>query len=617
MRRETPRYTSTMTTRLKDWAFPVCILLVTGFGVFVLPFLLPPPYIAGVSAANVAGFNNKVASIVAATIGIAVFCFALQRPTIKPRESNEGYGLLSRRIIIITTTLCGILLALFSYLIASSHVRYASDAGYFMDQISKHTEYGRKLYDDIEFPYGPLIFYGPILIREILSPFHISLNGAYYTTLVIEHIVGLLLVAYVLDNLPMLRKWKTLLFLLCALETIQFSFGLNYTLFRFIVPAALLIVAIKRQSAWSVAACFFIGEVISLAVSPEMGFAFGASSVAYAAYCCFIENKMWLVAMASPFLATGAFLLVAGGGYLRMLKLFAHGLYNLIVEPLPHILVFLVALVWLIPISLAFFFRERRREAPMLAALYILALALLPVAFGRADPGHVFFDGLIVFLLSFVAVSYLRPNQQTVWAACVTGSLLWTAYVNIQVYQGEWRVILPYGLLHRGNNDLESNAISWMQKLHHNGAGHYLEAAHRYEMENSFEVNALQSIVGNAPVATPFGVPLAVEEALKRSGKYVPAFYFFQTAVLDTTAEDREIREFNTSQWALIPKGTSVIQTETPATSDIALGVALPYPTKRSPYMAGQRFGENLKTHWTLYGAVGTYEVYRQNAVSQ
>ena len=73
-----------------------------------------------------------------------------------------------------------------------------------------------------------------------------------------------------------------------------------------------------------------------------------------------------------------------------MLKLFARGIANFIVEPIPYILVFLFALVWLVPVTLARFFREGRQEAPLLAALYVFSVALLPVAFGRAEPGHVF-----------------------------------------------------------------------------------------------------------------------------------------------------------------------------------------------------------------------------------
>ena len=95
-----------------------------------------------------------------------------------------------------------------------------------------------------------------------------------------------------------------------------------------------------------------------------------------------------------------------------MLKLFARGIANFIVEPNPYVLAFLFALVWLVPLMLARFVREARPEAPLLAALYVFSVAMLPVAFGRADPGHVFFTGIGIYLLSLVAISDLHPYQQ-------------------------------------------------------------------------------------------------------------------------------------------------------------------------------------------------------------
>ena len=64
----------------------------------------------------------------------------------------------------------------------------------------------------------------------------------------------------------------------------------------------------------------------------------------------------------APMTATAAFLLLAGAGYLRMLKLFARGIANFVVEPTPYMLVFLFALVWLAPVMLARFFRMRARK---------------------------------------------------------------------------------------------------------------------------------------------------------------------------------------------------------------------------------------------------------------
>src|ERR1700761_6472 len=216
------------------WYFRLCIFLATCFGVFVLPFLLPPPPLAGISAANVAGFNNKVASLAAAALGVFVFFAALRTP--HPTERNPaGFGAIPARFILAATILCGCMVAGLCYVVAISGEPYG-DSQYFMHQIMMHADYGRKLYDQIEFTYGPALFYGPIFLHKLLLPFHATTTGAYYGTLVLEHVTGLLLVVYVLDCLPILRRWKIVFLLLCLVQTYPFGFGLNYTFFRFVLP---------------------------------------------------------------------------------------------------------------------------------------------------------------------------------------------------------------------------------------------------------------------------------------------------------------------------------------------------------------------------------------------
>ena len=105
---------------------------------------------------------------------------------------------------------------------------------------------------------------------------------------------------YVLDRLPILRKWKIVFLLLCLLHTYPFGFGLNYTFFRFVLPIAFLVLASRQTRPWTLAACLFAGQAASLALSPEMGFAFGASSIAYAAYYFFTAGRAWLVAVVAP-----------------------------------------------------------------------------------------------------------------------------------------------------------------------------------------------------------------------------------------------------------------------------------------------------------------------------
>lgn len=90
-------------------------------------------------------------------------------PTGKPE-----YGKLSNRLVFLCVAFCGGIFIMFSRLILISHLHYMGDVGYFIQQTSMHVDYGRKLYNQIGFPYGSLIFYGPIAMRAILSSFHVS-----------------------------------------------------------------------------------------------------------------------------------------------------------------------------------------------------------------------------------------------------------------------------------------------------------------------------------------------------------------------------------------------------------------------------------------------------------
>lgn len=602
-----------MMSGMKRWIFPISILVATCFGVFVLPFFFPLPYLAGISVSNVAGFNNKVAAVVAAVLAAVVFFVSLRWPGIagcaSTVESTGDFRPLSRRFVWITGAICGGVFAFLSFLIYNSHVRYLGDAGYFIEQLGKYTDYGRRLYSQIEFPYGPLTFYAPVAVRAILFPFHPSALAAYFITLLLEYFVGLVLLAYVINHLQMLRRWKMLTFVLCSVATIHLSFGLNYSPFRFIMPAAFLVAGTMRKQSWAAAVWFFAGEIVCLAVSPEMGFAFGTASVAYAVYRTFLGGRAWIVAVTAPFLATVVFLLIAGSGYLLMLKLFAAGIFNFVVEPLPHTISYLFALIWLVPVALAFLFRQRRPEAPMLGALFIFALALLPVALGRADPGHVIFNGLMVYLLSMVAISLVRRSWQNVWAVCLTLVFLFSMYVGAHTYEGEWLVAMPYGLVHHETKHLFSGAAEFVRTRSLVAAKKKLVIV---AADHSFNLKALQAITGNAPVALPFDVPPYIEEAMKRTGQYVPLFYAAPVGVYDVTAEDHLIRELNTNSWALVPQDFSLHFSESPKNTRFAMGLQITYPSRHEPYAVGPRLMDNLRTAWQPAGEVGAYELYRR-----
>jgi len=565
--------------------------------VFVLPFFLPPTYFQGVSASNLAGFNNKVAALAAASMALVVFFLALKWPQVVgasdeasatgERVSDIQQDRLSRSLVIAVAALWGVAVLVFGVEIIRAEATFPGDWGYFINRVSMHADFGRKLYTQIEFPYGPLLFYGPIAVRAALNPFHLSAAAAYLATLALEIMVGILLLAYVIDHLPMSRRWKALIFLLLAGGMIPFNMGLNYTFFRFVPLMAFLVFASGRRQEWAAALWIFVGQAVCLALSPEIGFAFFLSGVAYASYQCFVSGWGWVMGVVAPILSTAAFLLLTGGPYLRMVGMYAHGVMSLPVEPLPYVLLFLFALVWMVPGTVADFFLQRRSEAPMLAALCLSSLALLPAGFGRADPWHIYWNGLSIFLLSAVSICSRRLWYQIVWGGCLAAMFLWMCNINRHQYYAETHPIFQGTIaLLRGR------------------------PAHQLKTDGGFDLRRLQTIVRHEPVVLPELVPLSVETSLRDAGQYTPTFFYLQTAVLDSAGEDREIREFNGSKWALIPRGDFRRFDERPEDLKYALGFRLPYPAKRPVYTIGLKFSQNLATNWRIRGGVGDYLVY-------
>jgi len=591
-----------MPTKSKVWGVRLTILLATCFGVFVLPFLLPARYFQGVSASNLAGFNNEVAALSAAILGTLVFFLALKWPQILGRDGvdpvaelqAQEQGRISRRLVGAVVLLWGAAVLLFGLTIIWMGVRYEYDWGYFLNRISVHAEFGRKLYSEMEFAYGPLLIDFAVMVRAILSPFHISAVSAYLVTFVLEVTGGLLILVYLIDRLPMSKRWRALIFLLLAAGMMVTNMGPNYTFVRFAPQLAFLVLAWKSRRAWQAALWMFIGQAVCLGLSPEIGFAFLVGSFTFAIYCCFTQGRSWAWAAAAPIVSAMMFLLVEGWPYLHRVAISAHGVYSFPVEPLPFILVFLFALVWLVPLSLADFFRQRRAEAPMMATLYLMSLALLPAGFGRADPAHVYWNGLSVLLLSAVAISSRPRWQQVAWGGCLAIVILWMCNINRSAGMS-WQQMKPVLLAEVA---LGRDVIEGRHPVRAPGD------------DGGFDLNGLQAIVGHDPVATPAEIPLEVEKTLRESGQYTPSFYNFYFNLFDAAAEDRQIEEFNESKWALIPAGATYEHVERPEDLGTVLGLRLPYRTRRPVFAVGSRFAQNLAENWKVRGSVGDYLVY-------
>lgn len=355
----------------------LAVCLLTALLVFALPFAVPVHSLPTISAPFVAGFSNRAAILSAAAIGVAVLVWSWRRPspptTASAPQAVDAHQLRPALIGVVVLATC-LLFAIAGSLVARSHLRYIADAGYFIEQMSSHAEFGRSLYTELEFAYGPLLFYPTVLLHRLL---HTGWLTAYLLILMLDASLGLVLLAYVLNALPIHGHDRRFGFILLAIGALNPLLGLNYTLLRFLAPFAILLFGTRSPSLTRTTLLFAAGEILLLGISPELGFAFLIATLASTGLNVWSHGARWLLLITAPVVGATVFLLLAGKPYLRMLNSFSHGALNLPVAPYPHILVFLFALVWLVPRALGVAFRQNPDESTRLLAFYALGLAFL------------------------------------------------------------------------------------------------------------------------------------------------------------------------------------------------------------------------------------------------
>jgi hypothetical protein len=577
----------------------------------LLPFWFPAPALNAISVSNAYGFNNKVASLAAGCIALAVFLLSLR--ALADSESSWPQALerrpLEKRVWLPVAALATLATAFACWLIYISGLRYDHDLDYFVNQMTTFADYHLQLYSQIQFFYGPLLFYPPILLRPILSSWHVSMRVCYMIFLCLNQFLGICFLSYTVNALPMSRSWKIFALLAFGLFTLQPMLGANYTLFRFLAPVATLTFITRRTNRLAVGLLFVAGAAFNLSISSEIGLAFTAGAIAYGILKISREGRAWFLVTVSPLLGCGLFLLLAGKPFLSMLTLFAHGAFNLIVEPLPHVLVVLLPVVWLIPRWLAHLFRERDPHAPFLGACFVLALALLPVAFGRADPLHVLFDGATILLLSMAAITCYPKGTQLTWAVVIAATLALGHARLDQLWKGWVIAALNTDALLYPHSAL-THLYRVIPRRHSPGVAYGV--VQDRSTNRKFELEALRALTGGQSVATPLPLGIGEEDQLKQSGMYRPDAYFGIEGVLDESAEESKIAQMNQANWALLPTGSRLRYSETEEFASALMGARLPYRPRYPPFVVGNKFQENLATLWNPVGILNEYTVYHR-----
>ncbi len=567
------------------WLSWAAIALATFFVTFILPFFFPPHH-PSYSRAYSAGANNRVAMIGIGSISVAVaaVCWWLNfnplgRCAKSQAEERDGSGLLTyRHLLWGVAALVGFTAALGSFVIRDGF--YYSDAGYFLTQLRTGLVFHGRVFRDFEFPYGVLLYEWPAIFLRVLGRVGLSRVASYVVALAAAELVGVALLFYVLRALPMRNSLRVAAFALIIFGSMDPLLGINYSLLRFLLPLAAAVLLGTRRTPAAAALVAGAGELLMLFTSPELGLAFGGAGLAYGVYRALIGRRTWLTVSAAPLAAVAAYAGLADHDSLQALSKFAGGSFNLIIQPVPHILALLVAVVALAPLAVVWSLRDAPAAASILLPVYVVSLGLLPSALGRSDPLHVFFNGLGAYLLAFVAIDKAVPRWRGIGVAAIALTFLYTQLQDYDFYE-----LLLTKTFH--NIDLD-DALT------------------------PATIQSLQQTLGPHRALFPWNMPLRLTNALTASGQFQPEY--FCVMPLDRDSEEQKVAEMRAAEFLMVPRGWKLVTSDDIDNGGFKhyLRLGYTYKVRQTPYLAGALMLDELQQHWTPVGIFGTYTLYKK-----
>ncbi len=569
-------------------AFWILVAIATFVGTFAVQFLLPlkePVY----SPAYTAGANNRVGAIMAAIVSCAVTaaCFRWRLGFFKRPLAPSGMPLPKRYLYAAIGVVLALVVLLGVLMTRSDH--YYADAGYVLTQLRSGMIFHRHLYSEVEFAYGPFLYFWPAAFVKVFGALGVSMNAAYVSSLVVLEAIGTALLFFTVTAMPLSRRMKIAAFAFFVIVTLDPQEGLNYTAFRFILPAIGVVLLSRQRSPGRASLFAAIGTAVHFAVSPELGVAFTAAAIAMGLYRAYLFGRRWAFVAVAAMAGAAVFLLLAGPAYLHTLREFAKGGYNMILEPVPHIYLLLVCAAALAPAVVAGTLRDDIAEvkgaaAPppqsgMLLGLYIAGLALLPAALGRCDPLHVAYNGWPLYLLSFVALS--RMSRQ--WKI---------AGVSIAMLFAVYSVAQECAL---GSNELRMLLLQ------------------RTDPYANADLPRLRQAVRGGRVAFPFNKPLPVIDGLIAAGEYQPMY--LSIPPVDAAADAWTIADMRAASFVALPLGMKVV-TQNPINNaglKFRFRLGYVYKQRRPPFYQNLAEIQELKANWHVIGTFGSYRIYAKN----
>ncbi|MEN6405887.1 MAG: hypothetical protein ABFC77_05385 [Thermoguttaceae bacterium] len=552
------------------------IVLLAAYGVFCLPYRFPPSEVTQ-SLAYLVGFNNRV-GVMAAILAVglltlrAIF-WSSDSPERVDGLFNVGHEKSQRRFPSMPVSILFFFIAVYLvvqiavYLCVPSLTMWGETISC-LPRLELGWRYHLPLYREIDWAYGPTLFYLPVVAIEIGWGFGVNPEVSYLVSLGLATIVGLWLLFYVVDSFRVKAWARVLIFSVAAICCCNDSLGVNYTLLRFMLPYAAILFVHRRlektddvgdgrdalrprpkttnpdsrgrkigkrrtvlESALKACGWCFVCALAVLSVSVEIGLAYVAAQLAYAMYRGWFGHRYWYWTILATAAAPVAIFLAFPGCFQSMAA-FSKGGNAFPILPGPHIVFYLACLFWVVPIVLkACATRQPHAGTPLLLAWAVMAVMLVAPVLGRCDFGHVMFNGLGLFLLVFVVLCKNHPRWVSIYAASVVLLFSVLASVLSMIYAS-----------HDGGQ-LASVLATF------GGSPKVLD------IQPSLLVSGLE-LEKYEKIAVPFSIDFGTRKWLIETGRFLPQHHPDHVNVLSPADLERRLQGLSKADAVLVPEQT-------------------------------------------------------------
>jgi hypothetical protein len=408
------------------------------------------------------------------------------------------------------------------------------------------------------------------------------------------------------------------------------TLGVNYSALRFLLPYFALLwvdrvvgTSTRRLVRWGAPA---LAVAAVAAVTPEMGIALGVAIAGMAAFRWFRRPHAHGVHV--PVLILGA-IAVASAVILAQqgtIAAFAVGAFYLPILPGQPALVFIssvLLLSWATGQGIRTF---ETRDAALHVGWFIIAVALIVPAFGRADFAHMFWNGLGA-IIGAIAVAGQRWRAGAFYFAAVATTFLIAVFAFTATYSLE-PITDGMRRLVYGSEQRATMAATLIGRPPEKAKGRWQQI----EEERARQQHAADVIAGFPKLAYSAILWGEGAEGIARSGNLVPV-YSFPTRALTVSEFERDLADLEAADTMVMPTADYVAcrtaaEGAEPGVDGIVMTV--PHAVGSAEYYgqlaafpvalhgrnqmldSAASFGLVIERDWRAYKTVATYTILRR-----